>query len=69
MTMLQVIAAEMAGIAHLFFHIGDPTGEKALASSHSVLCELPWGHLALPKSGLVERITPLEYEWESGDGN
>jgi Poly (ADP-ribose) glycohydrolase (PARG), Macro domain fold len=66
MTLLQLLAAEMAGVARLVLHVGDPSGrthvERALALA---------GDLATAQSAgeLIARIDALGLSWGLGDGN
>jgi hypothetical protein len=69
MTLLQALAAEMAGVAELVIHIGDPTGRVAVDKAGDLLR----GLLAEPDPAgtdeLVGRIHALGLEWGLSDGN
>ena len=69
MTLLQALAAEMAGVGELMIHIGDPTGRAAVAQAGDLLR----GLLAEPDPAgtdeLVGRIDALGLEWGHSDGN
>jgi len=66
MTLLQVLAAEIAGVARLALHVGDPSGrlqvERALALA-------PGLSDAASAAELVGRAEALGLSWGVGDGN
>ncbi len=69
MAMLQVLAAEMAGLELLVFHTGAADGAGALASARRLIEE---GLMSEPEVGpgeLIERIASLGFEWGVSDGN
>ena len=69
MAMLQVIAAQMAGLDRLVFHVGSAGGRSPLAESLRVLGE-DLGHPAeLATGDLIARIDAAGIEWGVSDVN
>ncbi len=66
MTLVQILAAEMAGVAQLVFHIGDPSGrinvERAIALARDLATT------ASPVE-LIARVEALGLAWGVSDGN
>lgn len=66
MTLVQLIAADMAGVARLVFHVGDPSGrtnvERALALAPDVAT-------AKSATELIARSEALGLVWGVSDGN
>ena len=69
MTLLQRLAAEMAGVDALVMHIGDPSGrvfvDQAEASLRDVLAE----PTQVGAAALIGRTESLGLEWGQSDGN
>ncbi len=69
MTLLQLLAAEMAGLDGLVLHVGDPSGRVSVEQATTILRD------ALPAAGatdvarLISRIESLGLEWGRSDGN
>ena len=66
MTLLQLLAADMAGVARLVFHVGDPSGrtnaERALALAPDLAS-------ATSATELIARAEALGLVWGVSDGN
>jgi hypothetical protein len=66
MTLLQLLAADMAGVARLVFHVGDPSGrtnvERALALARDLAG-------AASTAELITRTEAMGLSWGVGDGN
>lgn len=69
MAMLQVLAAEMAGLERMVFHTGDAAGAQALATARRLLEEDLTSKPGTALSELIERIASLGFEWGVSDGN
>jgi hypothetical protein len=69
MAMLQVLAAQMAGVERLVFHAVGAAGLGPLEAARSLIEE----HLARTSPGdtgtVIERITGMGFEWGVSDGN
>ena len=65
MTLVQILAGDMAGLARLVLHVGDPSGrtsvERALALAHDFAA-------TTSASELVDRIEALGLSWRVSDG-
>lgn len=68
MTMLQVIAAGMAGVDRLVFHTVDQVGRQTFESAVSRMARDVAGTSIEPRD-LVERLVQLGLEWGVSDGN
>ena len=69
MAILQMIAAEMAGLERLVMHTFDASGTKALdEATAAIRTELERGSL-VQTDQLIERIVALGFEWGISDGN
>jgi hypothetical protein len=66
MTLLQLLAAQLAGVDRLIYYVGDPSGrapvDRALALARDLL-------MVTDTDTLVGRIVALELEWGNSDGN
>ncbi|WP_342379981.1 poly(ADP-ribose) glycohydrolase [Myxococcus stipitatus] len=70
MTLLQLLAARLAGIDRLRFHTFDLMGQAAFQTgSDDLEAVLARGAPGEPLPGLIERIADLDYEWGVSDGN
>ena len=68
MTLLQAMAAEMAGIDRLVFHTGDASGTTAFQAAQQVIARDlngPRGDIA----PMIDRIAAMGFEWGMSDGN
>jgi hypothetical protein len=69
MAMLQILAAEMAGVERLFFHTGGPRGADDLRTA----IEKIDGHFAtapvMDTRHLIEQVAALGFAWGVSDGN
>ena len=68
MTLLQALAAEMAGIDRLVFHTGDASGTTAFQAAQQVIAgdlNGPPGEIA----PMIDRIAAMGFEWGMSDGN
>ncbi|AGC43383.1 hypothetical protein MYSTI_02054 [Myxococcus stipitatus DSM 14675] len=69
MTLLQLLAARLAGIDRVRFYTFDLAGEAAYqAGADDLDTVLAAGAPGEPLSGLIERIADLDYEWGVSDG-
>jgi len=70
MTLLQALAARLAGVDRLIFHAVD---EPGLATAHAGLAVLDavieGGVPGEPLPDMIERIDDLDHEWGTPDGN
>ncbi len=68
MAILQLVAAELAGVERVRFYAFDAAGERDFAAGAAAL-ERVRGTAGEPVDALVERIADLDYEWGVSDGN
>lgn len=66
MTLLQFLAADMAGVARLVFHVGDPSGRTSLERA---LALAPGLATATSATDLIARAEALGLVWGVSDGN
>ena len=66
MTLLQVLAADMAGVDRLVLHVGDPTGRTSVEGALAIAQDLP---AASDWAELIAHIERLGLRWGSSDGN
>ena len=66
MTLVQLLAADMAGVARLVFHIGDPSGRINLERAQAVARDLA---SATSAAELIARVEALGLAWGASDGN
>jgi poly(ADP-ribose)glycohydrolase PARG len=66
MTLLQLLAADMAGVARLVLHVGDPSGR---ANVERALALAPDLATATSATELVARVEALGLVWGVSDGN
>jgi hypothetical protein len=68
MSLLQILAAQLAGVDRLVFYAGEPARrapiEKALTIASSQL-----GASAMPSEEVLVRVAALGLEWGASDGN
>lgn len=68
MALLQMLAAEFAGIPKLVFHVGDPSGqapfEQAMAIFNSIRLRKK-----LQSNQLIQEIYDMKFFWGVSDGN
>lgn len=70
MTLLQLIAARLAGVDRLVFHTGDPSGLRSFHEASAILGAEIWPREACPRVGaMVEGIEAMGFEWGVSDGN
>ena len=69
MTLLQLLAAEMAGLDGLVLHVGDPAGRGAVEQATVLLRDRLAEAGETDTEGLISRIESLGLEWGQGDGN
>ena len=67
MALLQVAAAEVAGLDRLAFHIGARGGEQPLEKALGTLAGL--GSDRIETRALVEKLVGMGFEWGVSDGN
>jgi hypothetical protein len=70
MALLQLLAARLARLDHLVFHIGDAPGAGSYSEAVRILERvlLP-GNRPLEVSQLIDRIESMGFEWGTSDGN
>jgi hypothetical protein len=66
MTLLQVLAAGMAGVARLVLHVGDPTGRASVDRALALAPELATAERA---HDLLASVEALGLDWGVSDGN
>ena len=66
MTLVQLLAADMAGVARLMFHVGDPSGRTSVERA---LALAPGLATATSATDLIARAEALGLDWGVGDGN
>ncbi len=66
MSVLQILAAEMAGLERLVFHTGMPGGDAALAEGLALLAGHPE---AIETRSMIDRLHSHGFEWGVSDGN
>lgn len=70
MTLLQVLAARLAGVDRLRFYVFDDTGLANFRGGTSDLERvLAGGRPAEPIADVIQRIADLDYAWGVSDGN
>lgn len=70
MTLLQLLAARMAGVARLAFYAFDDAGQADFRAGAGDLARvLAAGEAGEPLAALLERVDDLDYEWGVSDGN
>jgi hypothetical protein len=68
MTLLQLLAARLAGVTRLRFYVFDDVGREDFATGAAAL-ERVLGAPGEPIGALLERIADLDYSWGVSDGN
>lgn len=68
MTLLQILAARLAGIDRLVFHVADDAGLAAYAAGVADF-EHVLGAPGEPLAEMLERVADLDYQWGTSDGN
>jgi Poly (ADP-ribose) glycohydrolase (PARG), Macro domain fold len=66
MTLLQVLAADLAGVARLVLHVGDAGGRSSVDRALELAAGLP---AAATQPELIAHIEALGLEWGVSDGN
>lgn len=66
MTLVQLLAADMAGVARLVFHIGDPSGRTSVERAQALAPDLA---TATSAAELIARVEALGLAWGVSDGN
>jgi Poly (ADP-ribose) glycohydrolase (PARG), Macro domain fold len=66
MLMLQIVAAGLAGLGRLVFHLGD-AGLAAFDEARRTLAKIASG--SCPTSDLMDRVAALGFVWGMSDGN
>jgi hypothetical protein len=66
MTLVQLLAADMAGVARLVFHVGDPSGRTSVERA---LALAPGLATATSATELIARAEALGLVWGVSDGN
>jgi hypothetical protein len=70
MSMLQIVAARLAGVEGLVFHAFDSAGKARFDEARAILDReiAPVGK-AVPVGELIGRVERMGFEWGVGDGN
>ena len=66
MTLVQVLAADMAGVARLVFHVGDPGGRTSVERALALVPDLA---TATSATELIAGVEALGLAWGVSDGN
>ena len=66
MTLVQLLAADMAGVDRLVFHVGDPSGRTSVERALALAPDLA---TATSAAELIARIEALGLAWGVSDGN
>lgn len=66
MTLVQILAADMAGVARLVFHIGDPSGRTSVERAIALAPDLA---TATSATELIAGVEALGLVWGVSDGN
>lgn len=66
MTLVQLLAADMAGVARLVFHVGDPSGRTSVERALALTPDLA---TATSETDLIGRADALGLVWGVSDGN
>jgi len=69
MTLLQVVAAEMATVGELVMHVGDAAGQEAVGQAEALLRGMLAEDRPVRSAELVGLIESLGLEWGQSDGN
>lgn len=69
MTLLQLLAARLAGITRLVFHTGDPSGTPAFRQALQLMDKLATHSSDKRVYELVAEIETMGFQWGVGDGN
>jgi hypothetical protein len=69
MTMLQALAAEMAGLYRLVLHIGEPSGRASVVQATAIFRDTLAAGGSIDTAELVSRIEAMGLEWGHSDGN
>lgn len=69
MALLQILAAQGAGLTRLVFHTFDRAGSRALAESRALLARELAASSPVATGTLIDRITALGFTWGVSDGN
>jgi hypothetical protein len=69
MTLLQLLAAEMAGLAGLVLHVGEPSGRASVEQATGFLRDSLAAAGTTDTAGLIDRIESLGLAWGHSDGN
>jgi hypothetical protein len=68
MALLQMIAAQLAGIQQLVLHVGDPSGHAPFEEATEIFKSISI-HPNLPTSQLIGEIVAMKFQWGASDGN
>lgn len=69
MSLLQMLAAEMAGVGRLVFHTVSAEGATPFDEARDTMRDLFPERVAIPVAEVVLRIISQRYEWGMSDGN
>jgi hypothetical protein len=68
MTLLQLLAARLAGIARVRLYVFDEAGRADFDAGVDALTRVV-GASGEPLAKVIDRIEDLDYEWGTSDGN
>jgi hypothetical protein len=68
MALLQLVAAEMAGLDRIVFHTGGPGGEAPFEEASRILLDMSSGE-RLVTGDLVDQVAGMKFMWGVSDGN
>jgi hypothetical protein len=66
MTLVQILAADLAGASRMVFHIGDPSGRTTVERAMALAPDLA---TATSAAQLIARVEALGLAWGVSDGN
>jgi hypothetical protein len=69
MTLLQALAAEMAGLHRLIMHIGDPSGRQPVEQATAILRDVLAAGGSTETAEGIRLIEAMNMEWGRSDGN
>jgi hypothetical protein len=67
MTVVQVLAARLAGVDTITFHTGDTTGARSITDARRVLAGATIGETSL--ATVIDRLVERRFPWGVSDGN
>ena len=68
MTLLQMIAADMAGVSQITFHLGDKAGDAPFDEALETY-QLFRNDPMMTTDGMIKVLADRHYSWGESDGN